>query len=878
MNNLKKYILGFCAALGLGVTLSGCQDNFGNITAEEPVATMQANATIKEVKALFWDDAINYAVKIPAREDGSHYIVKGRVISSDEAGNVFKSLVIQDETAALAFSINSYNLYLNYRRGQEVVVDLTDLYIGKYNGLQQIGMREWYANGNAYEVTFMAPESFTSHTELNGWPDLAKIDTLEINSFSELSTNPDGLQSMQSQLVKLNNVTFQDGGVEKFSEYHENVNRTLVDSEGATMIVRTSGYANFWNQTLPTGYGDVVAILSYYGTSGWQLLLNDYEGCMNFGNPTEKPGSEANPYDVAGAIAEIEGGFTASGWVKGYVAGAVAPDVAEVTSNDDIEWEAPTVLATTLVIAPDMTTRDIKQCLVIALPSDSPLRLAANLRDNPDALGKEIMLKGTFGTYMGTYGILNNSGTNSEFKLDGYTNPEGEPIPNGDGSEASPWNPTQVLAGTASGTSTWVKGYIVGWIPDKSFNEAIFELPASTQTNIVIATKPDVKDYTQCIAVQLPAGVVRNALNLQSNPGVFGKAVSLLGSVEKYFGVMGLKAVSDYVIEGGSTGGDTPGTPDTPDTPPTGGGDGTEASPFTVAQIQAGATGSDVWSEGYIVGYIPDKYFDGAIIGANATVNTNIIIAATASETDINKCVPVQLPQGDVRTALNLQSNPGNLGRKVALRGSLEAYFGQKGIKSVTEYKFDGQGGGTGGDTPGTDTPTTPPATGGDDADFNTFNEGNAIATYNTYTNSTGWTAVNAQILRGQTAGTDNTSTQFTMFGGPEVYAVCLNGRTDKQGILTSSTLTGGCKTLTFNFGHPYSDSKYSFTVNIKQNDSVAFTQTFEGTSDKFAVQTASMEPNVTGDFVIEIINNGPSQSSSGNKDRVAFWNLVWTK
>jgi len=39
----------------------------------------------------------------------------------------------------MAISINSYNLYLKYRRGQEVVIDATGMYIGKYNGLQQLG-------------------------------------------------------------------------------------------------------------------------------------------------------------------------------------------------------------------------------------------------------------------------------------------------------------------------------------------------------------------------------------------------------------------------------------------------------------------------------------------------------------------------------------------------------------------------------------------------------------------------------------------------------------------------------------------------------------------------------------------------------------------
>lgn len=41
----------------------------------------------------------------------------------------------------------------------------------------------------------------------------------------------------------------------------------------------------------------------------------------------------------------------------------------------------------------------------------------------------------------------------------------------------------------------------------------------------------------------------------------------------------------------------------------------------------------------------------------------------------------MQLPQGDVRTALNLKDNPENLGKQVNLLGSMEAYFGVCGVK-----------------------------------------------------------------------------------------------------------------------------------------------------------------------------------------------------
>ena len=50
----------------------------------------------------------------------------------------------------------------------------------------------------------------------------------------------------------------------------------------------------------------------------------------------------------------------------------------------------------------------------------------------------------------------------------------------------------------------------------------------------------------------------------------------------------------------------------------------------------------------------------------------------------------VQLAKGEVRDALNLVTNPTLLGKKVFLKGDIEAaYYGIPGIKNITEYSID---------------------------------------------------------------------------------------------------------------------------------------------------------------------------------------------
>lgn len=137
----------------------------------------------------------------------------------------------------------------------------------------------------------------------------------------------------------------------------------------------------------------------------------------------------------------------------------------------------------------------------------------------------------------------------------------------GNGTWDSPLSAVQVLGGT-SGTNVWVTGYIVGWIDTDGGNNNVcnettctFTVPATLNTNMLMAATPDERDYTKCIPVQL-GGDVRNALNLQDHPENLGKQVTVKGNVERYFSINeALKTLTAYNwgdkgIE--EQGGDTP--------------------------------------------------------------------------------------------------------------------------------------------------------------------------------------------------------------------------------------------------------------------------------------------------------------------------------
>lgn len=124
-------------------------------------------------------------------------------------------------------------------------------------------------------------------------------------------------------------------------------------------------------------------------------------------------------------------------------------------------------------------------------------------------------------------------------------------------------------------------------------------------------------------------------------------------------------------------------------------GEGTMENPYTANDVLLlnNSNAGNYWVKAYIVGQINGKSISGAEFdapfsgssnddGSVNNYNTNILIANSADEANSGNCVPVQLPNGALRTGLNLVQNPDLDGVEVLIYGSLEAYFGAAGIKN----------------------------------------------------------------------------------------------------------------------------------------------------------------------------------------------------
>ena len=407
-------------------------------------------------------------------------------------------------------------------------------------------------------------------------------------------------------------------------------------------------------------------------------------------------GSKENPFSVSEGIRNQ--GAVDTLWVKGYIVGSVKNGVTSVSGAGDIEFSAPFTSPTNVLIAGSPTETDHTKCIVVNLPAGQPLRSEVNLLDNPGNVGKELLVFGKLRTYFGLPGLRDNQG--SDFELDGAgTTPNPDPDPDPDsGSGATPDSPYSIagaIANQGKSDQAWIKGYIVGSVKNgvssvQGAGDIEFAAPFTSPTNVLLADSPTERDYTKCIVVNLPAGQpLRSEVNLLDNPGNAGKELLVKGTLRTYFGLPGSRDNSgeDFELDGTGT---TPNPDPDPDPDPDSGSGATSDSPYSIADAIANQGKSEqVWAKGYIVGCVKNGVtsigstadcFLGVTSGWDSP--TNVILADSPDETDINKCIVVNLPsQKSLRTQVNLLDNPANYKKTLNVKGVLRTYFGKSGLR-----------------------------------------------------------------------------------------------------------------------------------------------------------------------------------------------------
>ena len=317
----SKYILFALAVLGL---TTSCQDGDWDAPATENSIESYGNKyiqatnlkTIAELKELYKNEINNNSLK----EVKTPLQIKGIVTGNDEGGNIYNSLYIQDNTGAIAISVGQGGLFGPFAVGQPVIVELQGLYVGGYGKQPQIGTTYTNPNkeGATPQVGRMSRYIWQNHYRLL-LPDDELVIGLLVTPI-EVKWNFNSLDQAQdcAKLITLKGVTLAEAdGKAVFAPNDGSVSLTAncanrVISGVSNVVLRTSTYADFANQIMPTERVDITGIATRYNDV-WQLLMRTEADIVKSNTeapPVAEPkgsGTEADPFNVAGVTKYTKG-------------------------------------------------------------------------------------------------------------------------------------------------------------------------------------------------------------------------------------------------------------------------------------------------------------------------------------------------------------------------------------------------------------------------------------------------------------------------------------------------------------------------------------------------------------------------------------------
>ena len=221
------------------------------------------NSSITALKEMYNGSIIDFS---NLQED--NLIIEGYVVSSDESGNIYKTLSIQDKpenpTAAIQISVDATDLYTFYEVGRKIYIKLNGLGLHENYGVLEIGEIEG-ANVNRISAT-----AYKNHIIRSS--EITTIIPKQITSIDNITTNN---VNMLVQFNDMQSITTNETFANTTNTFSTNrLFKSCFNDE--TIIMRNSGYSGFKAQNIPEGKGSITAVLgSYFDT--YQLYIRDTE-------------------------------------------------------------------------------------------------------------------------------------------------------------------------------------------------------------------------------------------------------------------------------------------------------------------------------------------------------------------------------------------------------------------------------------------------------------------------------------------------------------------------------------------------------------------------------------------------------------------------
>ncbi|MGB8706212.1 MAG: DUF5689 domain-containing protein [Gillisia sp.] len=231
-------------------------EDFAPPQVEAPTVETPANLTsIAAIKGNY-DPA---SADIFTFTDTNTYI-EGYVISSDEGGNFYKKLILQDKpqnpSSGIQILIDDAAIYNSFNFGRKLFIKLDGLSLWFNNGVYQLGVQN---RGDVVEIPQALIDNFITRTA-----ETANIEPLKLKisdfapQYKNLFIRLEDVQ-FNRNLVRENNIYSFASAV---SDKYDGERQLESCTDGATTTLSTSTFSDFKSLLLPTSRGNVEGVLT----------------------------------------------------------------------------------------------------------------------------------------------------------------------------------------------------------------------------------------------------------------------------------------------------------------------------------------------------------------------------------------------------------------------------------------------------------------------------------------------------------------------------------------------------------------------------------------------------------------------------------------
>lgn len=295
---MKKLI--WCLVIALGLSITSCDKEFD----QPPASSIAVGSiiTIDSLKNLYASQG-----EVTFTEDISIY---GIVTGDESAGNLYTEAYLQDEAR------DAFRIELTFpgglSQGDELRINMNGTTLAE-------------SNGHLSLIDVDVDDNITKQSTLNP----VYADTIDLGDIGE---------DWESHLVVIRNVQIASAEMcEPFANGQadppESFNRTIMDCNGYTVIMRNSGYASFADEIMPSGNGYLTCLVSQYNDDRQIKVRNPSDMAALTG-----PRCDGEPTLDCGSI-YINKNFddlslTSGGWISQSVVGSTNWEASSFGSDD----------------------------------------------------------------------------------------------------------------------------------------------------------------------------------------------------------------------------------------------------------------------------------------------------------------------------------------------------------------------------------------------------------------------------------------------------------------------------------------------------------------------------------------------------------------